>query len=158
MDKSSLSAPTTLPRVGGSSARRFNGERWARLYARVALATAFLSAVASRFGLWDKTFDLKHFTNFIHFTAQVLSFMPLSIIPLLAWTATAAETTLGILLIAGLWTRWVAIAAAILLAIFGTSMAISLGLESPMDYSVFSASSASLLLAVYQSRKPEANS
>jgi putative oxidoreductase len=73
--------------------------------------------------------------------------MPAATIPFIAWSATVAETSLGILLILGLWPRWVSLAAAILLAMFGTAMAISFGLQSPMDYSVFSASGAALLLA-----------
>jgi uncharacterized membrane protein YphA (DoxX/SURF4 family) len=69
-------------------------------------------------------------------------------IPFLAWAATVAETSLGILLIVGLWPRWVSLASAVLLALFGVAMAISFGLKSPLDYSVFSASSAAALLAV----------
>jgi putative oxidoreductase len=123
-------------------------ERLGVVYARIALGSAFLSAVASRFGLWDRTFDLKHFAKFIHYAAEVNSFMPAATIPFIAWSATVAETSLGILLILGLWPRWVSLAAAILLAMFGTAMAISFGLQSPMDYSVFSASGAALLLAL----------
>jgi putative oxidoreductase len=123
-------------------------ERLGVVYARIALGSAFLSAVASRFGLWDRTFDLKHFAKFIHYAAEVNSFMPAATIPFIAWSATLAETSLGILLILGLWPRWVSLAAAILLAMFGTAMAISFGLQSPMDYSVFSASGAALLLAL----------
>jgi putative oxidoreductase len=123
-------------------------ERLGVVYARIALGSAFLSAVASRFGLWDRTFDLKHFAKFIHYAAEVNSFMPAATIPFIAWSATVAETSLGILLILGLWPRWVSLAAAILLALFGTAMAISFGLQSPMDYSVFSASGAALLLAL----------
>lgn len=128
--------------------RPMDWERVGILYARMALGTAFLSAVASRFGLWDRTLDLKHFVNFIHYTAEVNSFMPRAIIPALAWAATVAETSFGILLILGLWPRWVSLASAILLAMFGIAMAISFGLKSPMDYSVFSASGAAALLAL----------
>ena len=39
-----------------------------------------------------------------------------------------------------------ALGSALLLAMFGTAMAISFGLKSPMDYSVFSASGAAGLL------------
>ncbi|MGA2219804.1 MAG: MauE/DoxX family redox-associated membrane protein, partial [Terracidiphilus sp.] len=124
-----------------------NWNRLVIVYARTALGTAFLSAVASRFGLWDRTFDLKHFAGFLQYAAQVNSFLPVALIPLVAWTATVLETSLGILLILGLWPRWVALAAAILLALFGTAMAISFGLKSPMDYSVFSASGAAALLS-----------
>ncbi|HLQ23295.1 MAG TPA: hypothetical protein VK132_08805 [Gemmatimonadales bacterium] len=42
-----------------------------------------------------------------------------------------------------------ALGSALLLALFGIAMAISLGLKSPLDYSVFSASAAALLLALY---------
>lgn len=124
---------------------------WVRagiLYARLALGAAFLSAVSSRFGLWDMRVDLKHFANFVQYTAEVNSFLPRSVIPFLAWAATVAETSCGILLMVGWRLRWVAIASAILLAMFGTAMAISLGLKSPMDYSVFSASGAAVLLAL----------
>ena len=123
-------------------------ERWGELYARVAVGCAFLSAVAGRFGLWHGTLDMRYFAGFIRYTAEVNSFTPRATIPFIAWAATGAETSLGILLILGLWRRQVALASAALLAVFGTAMAISFGLKSPMDYSVFSASSASLLLAM----------
>jgi putative oxidoreductase len=136
------------PEDTAKSGPRSELERCAVLYARMALGAAFLSAVASRFGLWDQTLDLMHFAGFTQYTAQVLWFAPSASIPVLAWAATAAETTLGILLIVGLWQRSVSLAAAILLAIFGTAMSISFGIKSPMDYSVFSASGAAVLLSL----------
>ena len=128
-------------------------ERLAILYARLALGSTFLSAVSSRFGLWDGTVDLKHFANFLAYAGEVLAFMPKPVVPYFAWAATVCETSLGILLILGLWPRWVSLASALLLAIFGTSMAISLGLKSPMDYSVYSASGAAVLLALLAFRQ-----
>jgi putative oxidoreductase len=125
-------------------------ERFGILYARVALGSAFLSAVGSRLGLYGGPGG--HFARFIQYTAEVNSFMPAATIPFLAVAATIAETSLGILLILGLWPRWVALGAAGLLAVFGTAMAISFGIKSPMDYSVFSASSGALLLSLYQER------
>jgi putative oxidoreductase len=98
--------------------------------------------------LWDKNFDLKHFANFLQYAAEVNSFLPAAMIPLVAWAATVAETSLGILLILGWWARWVSLASAILLAMFGTAMTISFGLKSPLDYSVYSASGAAVLLAL----------
>ena len=139
----------------GENWRAINWERAGILYARTAVGAAFLSAVASRFGLWDKTLDLKHFANFIEYTAQVNSFLPGRVIPWVAVLATVSETSLGILLILGLWPRWVSLGSAILLALFGTAMAISFGLKSPMDYSVFSASGASVLLALDAFRGPK---
>ncbi len=136
------------------NSRTIHWEQIAVLYARLALGTAFLSAVASRFGLWDRTFDLKHFAGFMEYAAEVNSFLPKAAIPYVAWVATVCETSLGILLILGLWLRWTALASAALLAMFATAMAISFGLKSPMDYSVFSASSAALLLALWSFRQP----
>jgi uncharacterized membrane protein YphA (DoxX/SURF4 family) len=128
-------------------------EAWICLYARLALGAAFLSAVASRFGLWDGTLDLQHFANFQRYTAEVNAFMPAAAIPLLAWAATLAESTFGIALIAGIRVRWAALGSAALLALFGTAMAVSLGIKSPMDYSVFSASAGALLLALQEFRR-----
>ena len=82
--------------------------------------------------------------------------MPAFTIPFLAWAATAAELLLGIALILGIWTRWVALGSALLLALFGIAMAISFGIKSPMDYSVFSASAGAVLLAAYSDRKADA--
>jgi uncharacterized membrane protein YphA (DoxX/SURF4 family) len=129
--------------------RLIHWERIAVFYARFAVGAAFLSAVAGRFGVWNGTFDPKHFADFLEYAGEVLSFMPKATIPYLAWAATVCETSLGILLIAGSWLRWTALGSALLLAMFGTAMAISLGLKSPMDYSVFSASGAATLLALY---------
>ena len=126
-------------------------ERFAPIYARLALGAAFLSAVAARFGLWHDR-GPGAFARFVQYTGQVNSFMPAFTIPALAIAATIAETTLGIALIAGLRMKWTALAAAILLAMFGTAMAISFGVKEPLDYSVFSASAAATLLLRHESR------
>jgi len=136
-----------------SSAAAFDWQRWGLLYARIALGAAFLSGIADRFGLYrGKNVGYGNFDGFLRYTAQVNSFMPRSTIPFLGWAATAAELSLGIALILGLWTRWVALASALLLVLFGTAMAISFGIKSPLDYSVFSASAAAFMLALFESR------
>jgi uncharacterized membrane protein YphA (DoxX/SURF4 family) len=117
------------------------------LFARLALGAAFLSGIASRFGLWGKHVGYGSFAAFEQYTAEVNAFMPHASIPFLAWTATVAELGLGLLLVLGVWRRPVALASAALLLIFGLAMTLSLGIKSPLDYSVFSASAAALLLA-----------
>jgi uncharacterized membrane protein YphA (DoxX/SURF4 family) len=128
--------------------------RWRSLalfYARLALGAAFLSGIADRFGLWQgRNVGYGDFAGFIRFTAKVNSFMPAATIPFLAWAATAAELMLGVLLVAGIWRRWSAIASGVLLIVFGVAMAISFGLKSPLDYSVFSASACAFLLAAFE--------
>ena len=121
-------------------------------YARIALGAAFLSAVGARFGLYGRDVGWGNFANFTKYTAEVNSFMPAFTIPFLAWGATVAETFCGLGLILGLWPRWVAIGSALLLAVFATAMAISFGIKSPLDYSVFSASAAAALLALHSPR------
>lgn len=124
-------------------------------YARIALGAAFLSGVASRFGLWGGGVGYGSFENFVRYTAEVNAFMPARTIPFLAWAATVAELLLGIALILGLRPRWVSLGSALLLALFGVAMAVSQGIKSPLDYSVFSASAGALLLAMHQRRNVE---
>ena len=119
------------------------------LYVRFALGAAFLSGIASRFGLYPKGVGYGNFANFLRYTAEVNSFMPSSTIPFLGWAATVLEFFFGVTLVLGIWPRWVALGSAGLLALFGIAMAISFGIKSPLDYSVFSASAAALLLAVF---------
>ena|SRR5580704_5939102 len=135
----------------GSNGGKWNavkGENLALLYARIALGAAFLSGIASRFGLYGRDAGYGNFANFEKYTAEVNAFMPASTIPFLAWAATAAELVFGVLLIVGIWLRLVSWASAILLALFGIAMTLSLGIKSPLDYSVFSASAAAVLLAL----------
>lgn len=94
--------------------------------------------------------------------------MPASTIPFLAWSATILEITLGLALIASgvlclvstrrpQWPRWIAMASAVLLALFGTTMTITAGIKSPLDYSVFSASACALLLALFPAKSATSN-
>ncbi len=134
---------------------KMNLSRLVFLYARVMLGIAFLSGIADRFGLWrGRNVGYGNFDGFIQYTAKVNSFMPASSIPFLAWAATIAELVLGIFLVLGLWLRWTALASALLLILFGGAMAISFGLKSPLDYSVFSASAAAFLVAFNQGSTP----
>ncbi len=130
-------------------------KRWAIRYARIALGAAFLNGIASRFGLWGKGIGYGDFAHFMAYTAQVNSFMPASTIPFLAWSATVLELGLGLLLVFGVWVRWAALGSAVLLVLFGTAMAISFGMISPLDYSVFSASACAVLVAL-ESSEPAA--
>lgn len=126
-------------------------ERWAARYARVAVGAAFLSAVAGRFGLWGGHLNWDNFARFIDRTAELNPFVPAAAMPFVAWAATIVETSLGVALIAGVSVRWAAFGSALPLAWFGTAMAATAGLKSPLDYSVFSASSAALLVALHES-------
>jgi uncharacterized membrane protein YphA (DoxX/SURF4 family) len=68
---------------------------------------------------------------------------------MLGVTATVLEGLLGICLFLGVCTPLAAAGTGGLLALFGTAMAISFGIKSPFDYSVFSAMGGALLLAAW---------
>jgi putative oxidoreductase len=148
MTQSPLTASEAFLADAVRKTRTLDWQRLAILYTRIALGAAFLSGIASRFGLYRKN-GYGNFANFMQYTAEVNSFMPAFSIPFLAWAATAAELFFGLTLILGVWRRSVALGSAGLLALFGIAMAISFGIKSPLDYSVFSASAAALLLALH---------
>ena len=151
-------AGAARPSEATSIVKKLEGVNWNRvacLYVRIALAAAFLSAVASRFGLWHGE-GLRHFSTFIQRTAEVNSFMPSWTIPSLAYLATAAEIFFALALLIGIWPRWIALGSALLLAMFATAMAISFGIKDPLDYSVYSASAAAFLLAMNDPPKSRA--
>ncbi len=129
---------------------------WSARGTRLALGAAFLSAVASRFGLWQGHPGLGRFGGFIDYTAEVNAFLPRAFAPCLAWAATAAETSLGLALVTGFRLREAALGSALLLILFGTAMALSQGIKSPLDYSVFSAAGGALLLWRHQVREQPA--
>jgi putative oxidoreductase len=120
---------------------------WVTIFARLALGAAFLSGIASRFGWWGRGVGYGSWANFVRYTGEVNAFMPRATIPFLAVAATVSELVLGVLLVAGIRLRMTALASAALLAVFGIAMAISFGPKEPLDYSVFSACAAALLLA-----------
>jgi uncharacterized membrane protein YphA (DoxX/SURF4 family) len=76
-----------------------------------------------------------------------MAFLSPGLVPALATLATIGEGLFGALILIGLFTRMAAIGSAILSFCFAIAMAISFGIESPLGYSVFTLSAASLLLA-----------
>lgn len=115
------------------------------LLLRLALASGFLSAVASRLSLWGK--QSSGWNNFLDYTVQVNSFLPKSFISTIAVTSTLLETGLGILLLIGFKTNYAAFGAALLALLFAFAMTYSFGIKEPLDYSVFVVSAGAFLLA-----------
>ena len=117
----------------------------ATIIMRFALASGFLSAVASRLGLWGS--HSSGWTSFLIYTKSVNSFAPASLVPVLAVMSTMLETTFAILLLIGYKTKWAALGASVLTLLFALSMAYSFGLKEPLDYSVFAFSASAFLLS-----------
>ncbi len=117
----------------------------ASLSLRIALSAGFLSAVASRLGLWGS--HSSGWSNFVQYTAQTNSFLPPTAAPALAALATIAETSAGILLMIGYRIKTVTSFAALLSLLFAIVMSISFGIKEPLDYSVFAFSAGAFLLS-----------
>lgn len=117
----------------------------ATLLLRLATAANFLSPAASRLGLWGN--QSSGWKNFIIYAAQVNSFAPPAIVPLLAIASTILEISFPIMLIVGYETRYAALGASALTFIFAVTMTYSFGVKSPLDYGVFVDCTSAFLLA-----------
>jgi uncharacterized protein YbjT (DUF2867 family) len=76
------------------------------------------------------------------------------VIDVIVWAATATEATLGVLLLTGWRPKLVGAATCLVLIVFGAAMAVSLGMESPLSCSVFSAASAAAAYAILGTTSP----
>ena len=124
--------------------------RIVRIALRLSLAAAFLSAVADRFGWWAP-FGQGYWGSmgaFADYTHQLVPFASGLFLTVIVWAATATEATLGVLLLTGWRPKLVGAATCLVLIVFGIAMAVSLGMESPLSYSVFSAVSAAAAYAI----------
>lgn len=123
----------------------------AGLILRVVLGITMLSAVADRFGLWGAPGSLGvawgNWENFITYTQTLNSFASKSVAGILGALATFFEITFGLFLIIGFKTRITALGTSALMLLFAISMAISVAVKAPFDYSVLTSSAAALLLS-----------
>lgn len=117
------------------------------LFLRLALGASFLSAVADRLGFWQQNVAWGNWEAFVEYTGVLIPFLSDSLLSFAAFTATALEVILGIGLIIGFKTKIMALASGALLLSFGLSMALTLGIKAPFDYSVFTAAAAAFVLA-----------
>ncbi|MEU8632608.1 DoxX family protein [Amycolatopsis sp. NPDC048633] len=124
----------------------------ATVFARMTLSPGFLSAVADRLGVWGPadtgSVTWGDFASFIEYTQKLAPYLPIGVVQLTAWVATAVELVLGLSLLAGVAMRWSAWAATGLLLVFALSMGIFVDWEAPLSASVFPACAAAALLAL----------
>jgi len=127
--------------------------KYSPVYLRIAVGLTFLSAVADRFGWWggpgENLVAWGNFQNFIDYTELLNPYLPALIIPVIGWIVTIAEIVLGVALTIGFRIRETALISGILLLFFAVTMAVSIGIKSPLDYSVFTASAAALFLSAH---------
>lgn len=133
--------------------------RAVRIALRLSLAAAFLSAVADRFGLWEPfgQGNWGSMERFAEYTQELVPFASGWFLALVVWTATLTEAGLGLLLLTGWWPQLVGAATCLVLVVFGVAMAISVGVEAPLSYSVFSAAGAGAAYATLGTRPMAGN-
>lgn len=114
---------------------------------RIALAFGFLSAVASRLNLWGTRSS--GWKNFVHYTVETNSFLPQSWASSIAVLSTAAELSIGVMLLLGFQVKRTAWCASVLTLFFATAMSFSFGIKESLDYSVFVFSAGAFLLSTF---------
>jgi len=123
----------------------------AQLFLRLALGIGFMLPVLDRLGVlgaagspnvgWGK------WENFVAYTHSLMPYLGRSAAGFFGFLATVAEFLFAILLIIGYQIKWTALGSFALTLIFALSMFCFAGYRAPFNYSVFTDSAASLLLA-----------
>lgn len=124
---------------------------FAQLYLRIAIGVSYLVFGLDRLGIFGepggKNISWGDWDHFMKYAAEVMQFLPYSLVAVFAVIATITEILSGLLLLIGKWTRAAAFASGILAFLYAISMTISFGVVSSLSYSVFTLSAASFLLA-----------
>lgn len=124
-------------------------QRAIKIFLRAGIGLGFLSAVADRFGAWPPEVSAwGNWDTFLAYTATLLPWLPQGAIPAMGWSATIAETVLGICVLVGYRTERAAFWSGWLLLAFALSMALFTGVKRPLDASVFTASAAAFALSL----------
>lgn len=124
-----------------------------KLFLRISLAAAFLSAVADRFGLWpEELSSWGNWQNFLSATADMNPWFPEGVILGIAVLVTVAEITFGIFLLLGIKTALFAKLSGYLLLIFAMAIAFSSNIKWTFDYSVLTASAAAFALSMFKEK------
>ena len=124
-----------------------------KIFLRFTIATAFLSAVADRFGIWSKEVSVwGNWNSFLEYTQIINPWFPNSMTTIVGIIATTAEIIFAICLIIGFKTEMFAKLSGFLLLIFALSMTFSTGIKGAFDFSVFSASAGAFALSLMKEK------
>lgn len=122
-----------------------------QLLLRLALGITFLTPVSDRLGILGEpgtgNIEWGNWENFLDYTATLMPIFERPLVNFFGVTATVAELLIGVFLIIGFKTKWAARGASLLTLTFIIFMTLSVGIQKPVNYGVFTASAASLLLS-----------
>ena len=124
-------------------------------FLRISLSAGFLSAVADRFGLWNKELSAwGNWNSFIAYTSQLLPFLPSSLTSIAGMISTGLEFIFGIALLTNFKTSFFAKCSGLLLLLFALAMTFSKSIKVPLDSSVFTSSAAAFALSALLTGQP----
>ncbi len=128
--------------------------RYSTVFARLAVGAVFLSNVADRLGLWGPpgtgSVAWGNLDNYYDSVRALNPYLPEVLVPVVGWFVNIAEIVLGLLLIVGFKTRWAGLLSGLLLITFALANAVNFGIKVPLNYSIFSAAAAALLIASHR--------
>jgi uncharacterized membrane protein YphA (DoxX/SURF4 family) len=131
-----------------------NSFKTPQLLLRLAIGLTFLTPVLDRLGLLGRAgtgnIEWGNWKNFIDYTATLMPFFDKSMVNIMGLIATILEATIAVALIIGFKTKYAALGSCILTLTFIVFMATSVGIQKPINFGVFTASAASLLLSKIQ--------
>lgn len=121
-----------------------------QLLLRFALGITFLTPVLDRLGILGQpntgNIEWGNWENFINYTATLMPVFDRPVVNALGGIATVSEFFIGVFLILGYKTRYAALGASLITLTFIIFMTLSVGVQKPINYGVFTASAAGFLL------------
>lgn len=122
-----------------------------QLLLRYALGITFLTPVLDRLGLLGQpgvgNIEWGNWDNFINYTATLMPIFDRPLVNTMGAIATVAELLISICLIVGFKTKQAALGASLITLTFIIFMTLSVGIQKPINYGVFTASAAGFLLS-----------
>ena len=130
-----------------------------KLFLRLAISVRFLSAVADRFGMWNKEVSAwGNWDSFLEYTQFINPWFPIAMISTIGIIATMTELIFALCLLVGFKTELFAKFSGFLLLVFALSMTFSSGIKGALDYSVFIASAGAFALSTMKEKYLELDS
>jgi uncharacterized membrane protein YphA (DoxX/SURF4 family) len=128
-----------------------NSFKTPQLLLRLAIGITFLTPVLDRLGIFGHpgtgNIEWGNWKNFIDYTSTLMPFFDRPMVNVMGLIATISEATIAVGLIIGFKTKYIALGSCLLTLTFIVFMATSIGIQKPINFGVFTASAASLLLS-----------
>jgi len=122
-----------------------------QLFMRGALGITFLTPVLDRLGILGPfgtgNIEWGNWENFINYTSTLMPYLDRPVTNIMGGIATVGEFLIAIFLIIGFKTKYAALGSCLITLTFILFMATSVGIQKPINFGVFTATTASFLLS-----------